>query len=52
MKTALRRCLELGVDVVVKMDADGQMDPGSCRRCWTRSSTRGCDYVKGNRFLD
>ena len=28
MKTAYRRCLELGADVVVKMDADGQMDPG------------------------
>src|SRR5262245_15793864 len=27
MKTAYRRCLEMGADVVVKMDSDGQMDP-------------------------
>ena len=52
MKTAYRRCIELGADVVVKMDADGQMDPGQLTALLDPIVDRGCDYTKGNRFLD
>jgi glycosyltransferase involved in cell wall biosynthesis len=52
MKTAFRRCLELGVDVVVKMDSDGQMDPAQLKSLLDALVETGCDYAKGNRFLD
>jgi glycosyltransferase involved in cell wall biosynthesis len=52
MKTAYRRCLELGADVVVKMDSDGQMDPAQLPALLDPLIDRGCDYAKGNRFLD
>jgi glycosyltransferase involved in cell wall biosynthesis len=52
MKTAFRRCLELGVDVVVKMDSDGQMDPAQLGPLLDALVDTGCDYAKGNRFLD
>ena len=52
MKTAFRLCLELHADVVVKMDADGQMDPELLPALLDTLVDTGCDYVKGNRFLD
>jgi glycosyltransferase involved in cell wall biosynthesis len=52
MKTALRHCLELDVDVVVKVDADGQMDPEQLPQLLDALVDTGCDYAKGNRFLD
>jgi glycosyltransferase involved in cell wall biosynthesis len=52
MKTAFQRCLELGVDVVVKMDSDGQMDPARLPALLDAIVDTGCDYAKGNRFLD
>ncbi len=52
MKTAFRRCLELHVDVVVKMDADGQMDPEQLPQLLDALIDTGCDYGKGNRSLD
>ena len=52
MKTAFRRCLELGVDVVVKIDSDGQMDPARLPALLDALVDTGCDYAKGNRFLD
>jgi glycosyltransferase involved in cell wall biosynthesis len=52
MKTAFQRCLELGVDVVVKMDSDGQMDPARLPALLDALVDTGCDYAKGNRFLD
>jgi glycosyltransferase involved in cell wall biosynthesis len=52
MKTAFRRCLELGADVVVKMDSDGQMDPAHLPALLDALVDTGCDYAKGNRFLD
>jgi glycosyltransferase involved in cell wall biosynthesis len=52
MKTAFRRCLELKVDLVVKMDADGQMDPAQLPTLLDALLDTGCDYAKGNRFLD
>jgi glycosyltransferase involved in cell wall biosynthesis len=52
MKTAYRKSIELGADVVVKMDADGQMDPAQLAPLLDALIDRGCDYAKGNRFLD
>jgi len=52
MKTALRHCLALDVDVVVKVDADGQMDPEQLPQLLDALVDTGCDYAKGNRFLD
>jgi glycosyltransferase involved in cell wall biosynthesis len=52
MKTAFKLCLELGVDVVVKMDADGQMDPAFLPKLLDALIDTGCDYAKGNRFRD
>lgn len=52
MKTAYRLCLDAKVDVVVKMDADGQMDPALMTVLLDRLIDTGCDYAKGNRFLD
>ncbi|HVU49742.1 MAG TPA: glycosyltransferase family 2 protein [Polyangia bacterium] len=52
MKTAFRRCLDLGADVVVKMDSDGQMDPARLPALLDALLDTGCDYAKGNRFLD
>jgi glycosyltransferase involved in cell wall biosynthesis len=52
MKTAFQRCLELGVDVVVKIDSDGQMDPAQLGPLLDALVDTGCDYAKGNRFLD
>ncbi len=47
----LRRLLERGVDVMVKMDADGQM-PVSCLGLLVDAIGKdGYDYAKGNRFL-
>jgi glycosyltransferase involved in cell wall biosynthesis len=52
MKTAYRKALELGADVVVKMDSDGQMDPAQLPALLDALLDRSCDYAKGNRFLD
>jgi glycosyltransferase involved in cell wall biosynthesis len=52
MKTAYRKSLELGSDVVVKIDADGQMDPAQMPALLDALVDSRCDYAKGNRFLD
>ena len=52
MKTAYRKALELGCDVVVKVDSDGQMDPARVPALLDALVDRSCDYAKGNRFLD
>ncbi|MFB3883105.1 MAG: glycosyltransferase family 2 protein [Armatimonadota bacterium] len=51
MATGFRKALELGADVVVKMDADGQMDPASLPAL-VAPLLHGCDYAKANRFYD
>lgn len=49
--TGYRTALELGADVIVKLDADDQMDPSFIPEL-VRPILRGeADYVKGNRFL-
>ena len=50
MVSGFRKALELGVDLIVKVDADGQMDPAYLP-CFVRTAVKyDCDYVKGNRF--
>jgi len=45
-----RRALERGAQIVVKMDGDGQMDPGYLRRLIAPIVRGDADYTKGNRF--
>jgi glycosyltransferase involved in cell wall biosynthesis len=51
MVTAYERALELGCDIVVKMDADGQMDPDRLSELLDAMLNGHFDYAKGNRFL-
>ncbi len=51
-KTGWLAALDDGCDVVVKIDGDGQMDPGLLHR-FVRPIVDGkADYTKGNRFFD
>lgn len=50
--SGLRRALEFGADVAVKIDGDGQMDPARLSELISPIVREGCDYAKGNRFLD
>jgi len=48
--TGYQRALELGADILVKVDGDGQMDPAMIPTL-VRPILRGtADYAKGNRF--
>jgi len=51
METGFRRALELGADVIVKMDGDGQMDPEALPRLLGPIVSGAADLSKGNRFL-
>lgn len=51
METGFRCALELGADIVVKMDGDGQMDPAHLPRLLAPIASGQADLVKGNRFL-
>ena len=50
MVTGYQAALETDVDVVVKMDADGQMHPEDLERLVTPLVSGVGDYAKGNRF--
>ena len=50
--TAFRRLLELGAERVVKVDADGQMDPAQMERLLEPLGDGRHGYAKGNRFHD
>lgn len=53
MKTGIAFCMERGADVIVKVDADGQMDPAfipAIDAAFECDPTLVC--VKGNRFFD
>ncbi len=50
--TGYRKALELGCDIVIKMDGDGQMDPGHISRLIAPLRDDRADYAKGNRFHD
>ena len=51
MVTGFRRALDEGVKIAVKMDGDGQMDPGYLPVLLDAVTIQGYDYAKGNRFL-
>jgi glycosyltransferase involved in cell wall biosynthesis len=46
-----RKGLEVGSDILVKMDGDGQMDPEYLTSLLDPLIEEGYDYTKGNRFL-
>ncbi len=51
MVTGYRRALEVGADIAVKIDGDGQMDP-ALLPAFVRPLALGlADYTKGNRFF-
>ena len=52
MVTGFRKALELGAQVVVKIDGDHQMDPAQIPTLVTPLIEGKADYVKGNRFRD
>lgn len=50
MKQGYRRAIADGADIVVKLDADGQMDPRHIPRLIAPLLAGAGDYSKGNRF--
>jgi dolichol-phosphate mannosyltransferase len=52
MKTGFVRALELGADIVVKLDSDGQMDPALIPRLVAPLLEGRAALAKGNRFAD
>src|SRR5688500_7296616 len=50
MKRGYARALADGAEIVVKLDADGQMDPRHIRRLIAPLVAGEADYAKGNRF--
>jgi hypothetical protein len=49
--TGFTEAVARGADVVVKMDADGQMDPAHLSRLLAPLLSGAADYAKGNRFI-
>jgi len=47
-----RQALQEGADIIVKMDADGQMDPRMLPKLVKPIIDHRADYTKGNRFYD
>jgi glycosyltransferase involved in cell wall biosynthesis len=47
-----RAALDAGADVIVRLDGDGQMDPGLIPRLVDPIRAGRADYTKGNRFFD
>lgn len=52
MKTGFAKALELGADVVVKLDSDGQMDAAMIPALVAPLLEERADLAKGNRFAD
>jgi len=52
MRTGFKKALELGAQVVVKLDGDHQMDPAHIPALVTPLLEGKADYAKGNRFRD
>jgi len=52
MISGFRKALELGAQIVIKLDGDGQMDPAHIPALITPLVLGKADYVKGNRFRD
>src|SRR5947207_797682 len=49
--TGLRYAVKKGADIVIKVDADGQMDPAQIPALIHPIASGDADYVKGNRFF-
>jgi glycosyltransferase involved in cell wall biosynthesis len=49
--TGYNRALELGAEIIAKMDSDDQMDPAYLIPLLAPILTGQADYTKGNRFL-
>ncbi len=52
MISGFRKALELGAQIVIKLDGDGQMNPAHIPALITPLIQGKADYVKGNRFRD
>ena len=52
MQTGFKKALELGAQVVVKVDGDHQMDPAYIPDLVAPLLEGKADYIKGNRFRD
>jgi glycosyltransferase involved in cell wall biosynthesis len=52
VKAGIARALELGAEIVVKLDADGQMDPARIDDLVAPVRDGKADLAKGNRFRD
>lgn len=52
MKTGIARALELGADILVKLDSDGQMDPALLADFVGPIASGEADFTKGHRFSD
>ena len=52
MVSGFRKALELGAQIAVKLDGDGQMDPKHIPALVAPLIQGKADYVKGNRFRD
>jgi dolichol-phosphate mannosyltransferase len=50
VKNGYRTALELGADIVIKVDGDGQMDPSEIPNLVAPIVANQADYTKGNRF--
>jgi dolichol-phosphate mannosyltransferase len=50
MRTGFEEAVKLAVDICVKMDGDGQMDPAYLPALLYPLVLKECDYTKGNRF--
>ncbi len=49
--TGYKHALQLGADIVVKLDGDGQMDPRWIKQLVRPIRNGRADYAKGNRFF-
>ena len=52
MKTGYKKALDLGCDIVIKVDGDGQMDTAYLSALIEPLVKNKADYAKGNRFFD
>lgn len=52
VQNGFKRALDLGGDIIVKMDGDGQMDPAYLESLVRPILEGKADYAKGNRFKD
>ncbi|MEE2526864.1 glycosyltransferase family 2 protein [Hyphobacterium sp. HN65] len=50
--TGMKHAIDLGADIVVKIDSDGQIDPNDVKRVAEPIAKGHADVCKGNRFYD